>query len=441
MIRSNTMQKPMAQTADSAVNGAGGVRPLSTGSHTAMIEAEAIPEVALLTGGFDRPYAFGLSMALAASGIRLDIVGSDGVDSPEMHSTLGINFLNFQPAWRTDTSFLGKFLHTLRFYVKLLVWAAAAKPRIFHILWNNKLVWFDRTILMLYFRLLGKRIAFTAHNVNTAKRDRTDSLLNRITLRAQYRLVDRIFVHTEKMRGELVSGYGVSADAITVIPFGINNAVPHTALTPEGARDRLHIGRSERTILFFGRIQPYKGLEYLVDALGRLVANGSSRYRLIIAGEPKKEHRQYWARIREKLERAPLCTQVLQHIRFIRDDETELYFKAADAIVLPYTDIYQSGVLSLAYSFGLPAIAADVGSFSEEIIVGETGFLCKAADSADLAKTIEEYFSSPLYAQLQHRRSRIQDYARSRYSWTLVAGTTLRAYRQMTGWNSLEDTP
>ena len=46
---------------------------------------------------------------------------------------------------------------------------------------------------------------------------------------------------------------------------------------------------------------------------------------------------------------------------FIPDDETEIYFKAADVLVLPYRDIYQSGVLFLGHSFGLPVLAADVG--------------------------------------------------------------------------------
>jgi D-inositol-3-phosphate glycosyltransferase len=41
-----------------------------------------------------------------------------------------------------------------------------AEPKVFHIRWNNKLEFFHRTILMLYYKLLGKRIVFTAHNVN-----------------------------------------------------------------------------------------------------------------------------------------------------------------------------------------------------------------------------------------------------------------------------------
>ena len=51
----------------------------------------------------------------------------------------------------------------------------------------------------------------------------------------------------------------MKADRVTVIPFGINNSVPNTRLTPSEARERLGIRADERTILFFGNIAPYKG--------------------------------------------------------------------------------------------------------------------------------------------------------------------------------------
>ena len=124
---------------------------------------------------------------------------------------------------------------------RLIRYAATAKPRIFHILWNNKFETFDRTLLMLYYRLLGKRIVLTAHNVNAGKRDSKDTFLNRLTLRIQYRLADHIFVHTEKMKLELIEEFGVRESRVTVIPFGINNAVPNTDLAPSEAKQRLGI--------------------------------------------------------------------------------------------------------------------------------------------------------------------------------------------------------
>jgi glycosyltransferase involved in cell wall biosynthesis len=386
-------------------------------------------QVALMTGGFDKHYAYGMSMALADHGVRLEVIGSDEVDSPEMHSSSAIEFVNWQHGWRRNVSVLQKIIRLLGFYLRLVMYAARTKSHIFHILWNNRFVYIDRTLLMLYFKALGKQIALTAHNVNTAKRDGNDSRLNRLTLKAQYRLVDRIFVHTQKMRTELISDFGVRPDVISIIPFGVNNAVPNTALTPVEAKRKLGLDESERTILFFGRIQPYKGLDHLVEAMELLTAQG--QYRLIIAGEPKKEHVQYWSRIHQRINSSPIRTHVLQRIEYIADEDTELYFKGADALILPYTDIYQSGVLFLGYSFGLPAIATDVGSFQEEIVQGETGLVCKCSDSNDLARTIQAYFASPLYAELNSRRQAIKEYAYTRYSWHLVGNITVHTYKGM----------
>jgi len=152
-----------------------------------------------------------------------------------------------------------KTLRVLTYYAKLIRYAATAEPRIFHILWNNRFQSFDRTLLMLYYKLLGKTIVLTVHNVNAGKRDSTDTLFNRLTLRVQYRLADHFFVHTEQMKNELVREFGLQGARVSVIPFGINNAVPNTGLTSGEARQRLGLPDAERTILFFGNIAPYKG--------------------------------------------------------------------------------------------------------------------------------------------------------------------------------------
>ena len=243
-------------------------------------------EVGLLTGGFDKPYAFGLAMALSSKGVHLDVIGSDEVDSPEMHITPTLKFLNLLGSQRRDVSLARRAYNVLIYYVRLIFYAANARRKVFHILWNNKLQVFDRTLLMLYYKVLGKRIAFTAHNVNAGKRDSNDSWLNRLTLKVQYRLADHIFVHTEKMKKELLEDFRVREHAVTVIPFGINNSVPNTDLTPEQAKQRLGIRDDERTILFFGNIGPYKGVDFLVGAFQQIVAKNTA-YRLIIAGKPR----------------------------------------------------------------------------------------------------------------------------------------------------------
>src|SRR5271170_2017421 len=118
--------------------------------------------VTLLTGGIDRPYAFGLSMALASNGIKLDVIGGSELDSSEIHGISEPNFFKLYRDQRQTIGLIRKLLNVAVFYIRLIRYAATAKPRIFHILWNYKFPLFDRTLLMLYYKLLGKKIVFTA---------------------------------------------------------------------------------------------------------------------------------------------------------------------------------------------------------------------------------------------------------------------------------------
>jgi glycosyltransferase involved in cell wall biosynthesis len=384
----------------------------------------------LLTGGDDRSYALGLTLSLVAHGVHVDFIGSDRVDAPELHSTALVNFLNLRGDQRENVSLTEKMIRLLLYYLRLLKYAVVAKPRVFHILWNNKFETFDRTVLMLYYRLLGRKVVLTAHNVNAAKRDGRDNWVNRASLRIQYQLTNHIFVHTEKMKAELAAEFGVPGTRVTVIPFGINNTAPITGLTSAEARQRLGLCPDDMVALFFGQIAPYKGLEYLIAALPQLLGK-NTRFRLIIAGKAKKGNEDYWDNIDRTLAGRGLRQRVVTRIEHIPDEEVEVYFKAADLLVLPYTQIFQSGVPFLAYSFGLPVVATDVGSLRDDVLEGTTGFVCRPRDPEDLASAIERYFHSDMYRDGESRRHEIRRYANERYSWLNVAKATESVYRQL----------
>ncbi len=386
--------------------------------------------VGLLTGGDDKTYALGLTSALISQGIFVDFVGSDSVDGPELHGTPLVNFLNLRGDQSVRASIGRKIMRILAYYGRLIGYAAVARPPLFHILWNNKFELIDRIVLMIYYRLLRKKIVFTAHNVNAAQRDSKDNLLNRVSLRFQYWMTDHIFVHTERMKAELLAGFGVPVSKVSVIPFGINNVFPRTQITSATAKERLGVRADEKTVLFFGQIAPYKGLEYLVAAMAELRKRRTD-LRLIIAGKPKPGNGPYWGQIQQEIARTGLREQVIERIEFIPDNEVELFFKAADVVVIPYTHIFQSGVPFLAYSFGLPVVATDVGSLRDDIIGGKTGFVCEARDPIDLAECIETYFASDLYRQLETRRQQIQDFANEKYSWTKVGEITRGVYTDL----------
>jgi D-inositol-3-phosphate glycosyltransferase len=387
--------------------------------------------VSLLTGGSDKPYAFGLATSLLSQGATIDLIGSSQIDCPEFDTNPNLTLFLLRGSLRRDVAFIDKALRISSYYARLVAYSAFAKPQLFHILWNSRFEFFDRTALMSFYRALGKKVVLTAHNVNARRRDSNDSTLNRFTLRIQYRLANHIFVHTEQMRRELIEEFGVPDKRVTTVPFGINNAVPNTRLTSAEAKRRLGIRETDKAMLFFGRIKPYKGIEYLIDAF-RLLLRTRQDYRLIIAGRADKGD-SYWTSLFNEVRDYTQRGSAIIIPEFIPDDETEVYFKAADVLVLPYRRIYQSGVLFLGFSFGLPALVTDVGSLRDEIVEGQNGFVVKPEDPVALADAIERYFASDLYADLDRRRNDIKSHANQRHSWEDVAHTTMNVYAKLLG--------
>ena len=386
-------------------------------------------QASILTAGRDKPYALGLASALIAAGTKFDFIGSNEVDSPELHGNPQLNFLNLRGDQSVDASAPKKMWRVLVYYFRLMKYTLTARPKIFHILWNNKFELFDRTALMVFYKLLGKKICLTVHNVNVKTRDGGDSWLNRATLKFQYRRCDHVFLHTERMKQELVAQFDFPEAKASVIPFGINSTTPNTKLTGAEARQKLGLAAADKVILFFGNIAPYKGVEFLVEAF-ETIATTDETLRLIIAGRPKGEE-TYWAGLLEKISRSAARNRVILKIEYVPDAETEIYFKAADVLVLPYTHIFQSGVLFLGYNFGVPVVVSDVGALRDDILEGRTGFVCAPRDAASLAATLKKYFASDLFLQLATRRQDIFDFANDRYSWSKVAAITTDVYHRL----------
>jgi glycosyltransferase involved in cell wall biosynthesis len=194
------------------------------------------------------------------------------------------------------------------------------------------------------------------------------------------------------------------------------------------ARRQLGLSPDDKVLLFFGRIAPYKGVEDLLSALARLVRE-DPRYVVVLAGEVKDPSCEpYWLDLKRMISELKLERHVRIEDRFIPDDQVGLFFRASDVTVLPYRRIYQSGVVALAYAQGTPVVASDVGSFKTDVLEGETGFVFKSADVTELAATIQAYFASDLYKELEARSAGIREHGIQAFSWARNGELTVAAY-------------
>jgi glycosyltransferase involved in cell wall biosynthesis len=154
------------------------------------------------------------------------------------------------------------------------------------------------------------------------------------------------------------------------------------------AIQKLKIADKKHTLLFFGFIREYKGLDLLIDAMAML----DDRYQLIIAGEVYGSFDAY----QEQINNSSARERIHLFNKYISDEEVPVYFSAADVCVLPYKSATQSGITAISNHFNLPVIATDVGGLKESIEDQQNGLIVKDVSVEALKNSIEHYFSNNL---------------------------------------------
>jgi starch synthase len=165
--------------------------------------------------------------------------------------------------------------------------------------------------------------------------------------------------------------YGVPSDRIHYVPLG-----PRTAFLRWSSSQ---VPEEPGTVLFFGRINQHKGLEYLVRAQP-IIARQIPQARIVIAGHGKD------------LER---CLEMIDdhagfeiHDGFVPGNAAPGFFQRASVVAMPYISATTSGILMTAYVFAKAVVATCVGSLPEYVQDGVTGLLVPPADVEQLANAI-----------------------------------------------------
>jgi len=155
-------------------------------------------------------------------------------------------------------------------------------------------------------------------------------------------------------------------------------------ISKEDARKQLNI--KGKTILFFGFIRPYKGLNYLLEAMPLIIEHVDVN--LLIVGE-------FWEGEKECLEQIKKL-EIEENIRIINkyvpNEEVGSYFAAADLVVLPYVSATGSGIVQAAFGCNKPVISTNVGCLPEVINDKKTGYLIAPRDSMAIADAVVSFY-------------------------------------------------
>jgi len=190
----------------------------------------------------------------------------------------------------------------------------------------------------------------------------------------------------------LVMSEAVKKDLLTIKPEARFVHTPHPLYDVFGApKDKAETKKAlglpaGPTLLFFGFVRAYKGLDVLLDAMPEVLKKLDAT--LLVAGEFYGDKERYM----EQIKRLGLEGHVVVLDRYIPDEAVADYFSAADLLVLPYHSATQSGITQIAYVFDVPVVATNVGGLPEAVKDGATGYLVPPGDPKALAGAIVRYF-------------------------------------------------
>ena len=176
------------------------------------------------------------------------------------------------------------------------------------------------------------------------------------------------------------------------------------------ACELLKLDADKDYMLFFGLVRAYKGLDFLLDAMGKM-HDKLPNLRLLIAGEFYEQEEGY----REQIKNLGLTEKVIIRNEFIPDADLRLYFGAADLIVQPYKTATQSGVTQVAFHFEKPMLVTNVGGLGEIVHDHKMGYAVQP-NAESIAEAIIDYYEN----------DRQEDYTqylileKEKYSWSIL---------------------
>lgn len=248
--------------------------------------------------------------------------------------------------------------------------AARLRPDVVHLQWAV-LPLLDR-LAVLGFRRRAP-VVMTVHDV-TPFNGKGVPALQRQGFAGVLAAADRLIVHTSGARDQLVAG-GQDPSRIDIVPHGL--------LTPRAGKPRATGGRWR--IVQFGRIQHYKGVDLLIEALGTLAPADRDRIEVVVAGEAQVDTAPLLARA------ATLGLDRVIDFRFgfLSEQAMGDLLASADAFVFPYRMVEASGVLHLVAGLRRWTIASDVGAFPALLgRAGRAGMLVDPTDAAALGAAL-----------------------------------------------------
>lgn len=197
------------------------------------------------------------------------------------------------------------------------------------------------------------------------------------------RLADHVLVHGQLYRARLIAD-GLKADRVTSVPLLhlFVNQANEAQLRDQFVAQLPAADESAPFALFFARLEAYKGVGVLIEAMRQLSDHAAMR--AVIAGQGDASEFA-----------ANLPANVELRNRLIEDAEAIELFSRCSVVVLPYLDATQSALIAAAYFFGKPVIVTRTGALPEYVSDGATGWVIEPNQPKQLAQCLSAALNNP----------------------------------------------
>lgn len=365
---------------------------------------------------FTPPYNRELCEGLVAIGHDVTLIGQDRGDSDGSKdgsrpgfATLGL--FKAPASWLPRSlTLLAKGFRHVQGLLRTLGALRRLQPDVIHV------QWLPLPVIDALFVPLLRRIApvvLTVHDSNPY--NGAGPLLLRLGNMLATRRCDRWIVHNELSERQL---------AARGLPVERLHRVAHGLLSSPGDAPVDEFERADGRIHFlqFGKLKDYKGVDVLLNALGRLSAAQRDRCLVSIVGRPYLETEP----LLDLMTHHRLQSFVKLRLDFVSDAEMAALFDDADALVFPYRGIDTSGVLMAAIARGIPVVASDIGCFAEMLTDGVEGRLVAPDDPDALADALIDLIEDP--SKIRAMRANMVALQLRIPSWRSIAATTTQVY-------------
>lgn len=298
------------------------------------------------------------------------------------HVGKNISDLNFSPEIPV---FDGMDYNNPFTWVQAYCFIKIQKPDVIILQWWTSSVAHMQLLLKAFSGLLSKpKIIIEFHEVVDPLEESIlpIRLYSKMTGKLLRKNLDAYITHSESDKQLIANRYAIAPEKIHVIPHGLYDQYGKL-LDIREARKELSIDE-EFVILSFGLIRKYKGIPYLISAFELLPPNILEKSRLLIVGELWEDRNE----LLDQIKASPFRDRITLVDEYIPDDKVNLYFSAADVVVLPYIRASQSGIAHIAMSFGKPVVVSEVGGLKESMANYEGTFFVPPGDISSIRKAI-----------------------------------------------------